>query len=140
MSHTVEKIRADLAAGRAVLRYTVVDEAWYGKTAMQGRDRGITRELSIGVDARNEDGGGDGTYGEGSIVWIDLGLEHAAQLRLFHDAWRALGAVPGFWGAVTELGDDQRSPTLDEVRVRLEQLGFQDLTAREDPYAAEKSR
>jgi hypothetical protein len=133
---TVEQIRADLASGRAVLRYAVVDEAWYGKTAMQGRDRGIVRELSIGVDVRGENGCESGTYGEGSIVWIDLSREHAAQLRLYHDAWRALGAVPGFWDLLTDLGDERRSPTLDEVRARLEAIGFRDFTAREDPYAS----
>jgi hypothetical protein len=130
--HTVEEIREDLRTGRAVLRYSVTDEAWYADTAMRARDRNVVRELNIGVDARGEDGSEQGTYGEGTIQWIKLG-EPAAQLQLFHDGWRALGAVPGFWDLLVGLGDIRRSPTFDEVRAGLERLGFRDTTARQDP-------
>lgn len=129
-----ERTRKALAEGRAVLRYIVSDEAWYGHVLPRERG-GPVHELSIGVAAVTAEGDDDGTYGEGAICWYELepGRSWSAKLEMFHDAWAAFGAVPGFWDALVELGRDTPGPTPAEVRAALGRLGFVDKTERRDP-------
>lgn len=99
------QIAADLASGRAVLRYVKSDEAWYSTAGTRAgtRDRWIDQEWSVGIDGHD-----DGTYGEWTVVFGDLGSpprqigvvllpadsQPSIQHRLFHDAYAALAAIP----------------------------------------------
>lgn len=129
-THTVESIRADLAAGRAVLRLVKTEEAWYA-SAVPPREH-VVRDWSVGVDALTEDGRSDGTYGEWSLRWYEFGYSgESVRVEAFADSWLALGAVEGYWDAMREAARNDGTP--DAVFAALVGIGFEDRTERVQP-------
>jgi len=90
--------------------------AWYAEAAK------CTGEISLGMYAKD-----DGTTGEMSIKWRDLGDRRVPRLECFDDGWHALST---FSDLLDELGKmDDENPTEEEVIDVLLRCGFADHTA-----------
>jgi hypothetical protein len=127
MPATVEEIRAALTEGRAIKRFIITDEAWYHRSATARRDDRITREITIGVDARD-----GGTYGEWEMNWRTLhGYGSAARLEMFDDGWAAF-QVSGFADVMAQFAD-VGTVSVEEFTDALKAAGWTDKTNRRHP-------
>lgn len=98
--------------------FNVLSESWYSKIT------GIP-EKSIMVGFYYE---GDGTEGEFSFVWDEIGIT----LRAYNDSWEALANMPELVGLMAEIDKAGETPTIKEFAKRLEKLGYKDITEREN--------
>jgi hypothetical protein len=102
-------------------------EAWY---ADANRNKDCVDEVMIGFYGPNGD---QGTAGEFSVRWTELGSEITPQLQAYDDSWYALAQFSDLIEAMGEIdGKDVSPKTFCEL---LKSLGFKDLTPRKNPYA-----
>jgi hypothetical protein len=120
-----EQIKADLAAGLAILRYIKTDEAWYA-SGIPRHEPGVIESWSVGIDS--VDGG---TYGEWTINFVQIGNNLSARHEIYGDALPALLAAPYYLEMIraTDGPGDERIA----VEAALKSLGFKDMTQRTDP-------
>ena len=102
--------------------FTVLSQASYGAVCL--KHFGYVDEITVGYYCADGDGG---TTGEFCIVWVKLD-EIVPQLKVFDDAWRLLAAWPDFVALLAELNDRNITPV--DLAVRLQQIGFIDMTQR----------
>ena len=125
-----------LTAGTARRRFTKCDEAWYAAAAVHPRMKrdGTIRTWSVGVDAVSvADGRGNGTHGEWTLEWVDLGSRWpsgALRIATYVDGVAAMAASGFQPGDLAEIDDPAA------VEAYLTGLGFTDLTLRTNPYAS----
>jgi hypothetical protein len=115
-----------------VRQYTHLEEAWYAKSSLEGRD--FVDEVMFGF--YSPDGG---TSGEMGMRWINLGTKwrrghevphFAPQLQCFSDAWSALAQFKDVIDALAEVdGEDITPGQFCEI---LDRCGFIDATPRDE--------
>jgi hypothetical protein len=108
-----------------------LSEAWYGPSNLVNSK--YTDEVNFGFFC--PDGG---TSGEMAMRWQELGGKDVPELTCFSDAWNTLASFPDLIAAMGEL--DDTDPTPKQFCALLMQLGFKDLTPRENPYGNTDSR
>ena len=107
-------------------------KAWYGL----GISDDCADEIMIGD---YPDGGGVGPCGEMSIRWHNLsGKEPTARLESFEDSWRLFSLDPVRALLDSLIARHMKNPQPPEIAAVLINLGFRDLTPREDPRKIEK--
>jgi hypothetical protein len=90
-------------------------KAWNGKSVFD-------RSISFGMYQP-----GDGTSGEMTMVWHDLGRKIVPKLECFDDGWNALSL---FDDLIKKLGEhDDENITEDQFVSILLECGFTDMTA-----------
>ena len=90
-------------------------KAWYGKTVFD-------RSISFGMYQP-----GDGTSGEMTMVWYDLGGKIVPKLECFDDGWNALSL---FTDLIKKMGEhDDENITEEQFVSILLECGFTDMTA-----------
>lgn len=104
--------------------YHRCSKSWYSKSYKQ-------IEISFGMF--HPDGG---TSGEMSIEWIKLDGKLCAKFVCFEDGWSALSLFPDLIKKMGEV-DSQRIQEEDFAKI-LDECGFKDLTAYNDPYKGVK--
>jgi hypothetical protein len=107
------------------LAYTVWHEAWYAEAS---RTPGEKPHLMVAASAK---GSGGGVAWEFQVDGYELGGGRVTRVKMFDDAYAALGQMPEFF----EMLAAQRPVTLTEVRDILHALGAVDETERVSPYA-----
>ena len=128
MKDSTESIAADIASGEAVLRIIRTNQAWYYTHSLH--DASLAETWSVGVDPKT----GGGTYGEWEVNWRELGGEVAMRVEVFHDAFKVMMAVPGWWETLA--ANESASP--DELMEALARIGFVDMTDRKGPSWAQR--
>lgn len=108
-------------------------EAWYAKTTfLDPHDPDIVDEVNFGFYP--EDGG---TYGEMTMNWHRLEKHRppCPRLNVFSDGWLALINIPGLLKSLAEYDSytDGDRLTPKGFCDLLKELGFRDLTRREQP-------
>lgn len=121
----------------SLLQFIVVSEAWYGTSALEGRD--YVDEIVFGRFAES-----GGTFWEAGFRWYSTsgGLAPRARLEVFDESWGA-PELPSLMAALLAEtrprarsgSEPARSWTVAEVRAVLRRQGFEDATPREDPDA-----
>ncbi len=102
-----------------------LSKAWYGEANLRNAD--IKDQVMFGYYTP-----GEGTTGEMSMRWHQLGGELTPRLDVFNDAWHALST---FTDVIQELGKvDNQHISPDEFCKILLSLGFKDLTPTKSPY------
>jgi hypothetical protein len=123
------EIAALLVKGRAVLRYTKDDEAWYFNAAIAPvrTDPSVKASFSVGVHLLTEDGDDNGCIGEWTIEFYQFesqGHSPAARHLIFNDGAAAVAAIPFYFHRMAGL------ETPITVEAALIELGFVDVTVR----------
>lgn len=104
-------------------------KAWYSKRSMLEHHK---HEVMFGLYC--EDGG---TNGEAAMHWVDLGTYGlAARLEAFQDSWEMLASMPDLVAKLGELNG--KRVTEEQFIETLLELGFEDITPYDDPYAAKE--
>lgn len=140
----VEPLIADIMAGRAERTFTVFSKAWYAKS--NPRETDFVDEIMVGLSARNEGGGDDGTHGEFGFRWSNLGKGTACRLEMYDETWRILPIFQDLFEALPGLAtaNDNRkmvdhngwktTPSVEMIAEKLVELGYTDTTNRNSPY------
>ncbi len=98
-------------------------KAWYAKA---NDFRNI--EVNFGMYEIN----GLGTSGEMTMEWVHLGGKDCARLKSFEDSWSALSL---FTDLIQKMGElDSELIQEDEFCKLLDECGFKDFTAYNDPF------
>jgi len=95
-------------------------EAWYAKTTDD-------QDITFGMYETD-----NGTDGEMSMVWEELGDNQVPRLKIYNDAWKVLGSFQDLLQKLAEVDDE--NITQGQFVGILRECGFEDLTPYKSPY------
>ena len=102
---------------KSIKAFTIPYEAWYKNV--------ILGEPHIYVGMYYESGGGDGEF---KIVWDNIGI----QLRAYDDSWEVLNNMSELIKLMSRIHIEELNPTIEEFAEMLKDVGFKDITEREN--------
>lgn len=105
---------------KPTLTYTLSEEAWYAESTRVGRERHCKGEMYLSAPGP----------GEATFRLMELGRQNSILFNIFDEAWEQFLTIPGFTDMLTRLGET----TWADLRTALEDIGFVDVTPRENPY------
>lgn len=101
-------------------------KAWYAKSLNDKID------INFGMYSAS----GKGTSGEMTMEWVELDGKLCAKLKCFEDSWSALALFPDL---IKKMGEvDSELIQEEDFAKMLDECGFKDMTAYEDPYVKVK--
>jgi hypothetical protein len=111
--------------------FTHTSRAYYGPSWLARSAH--SDEVIFGHYHFTPEGHDDGTTGEMTMTWEDLGGRHgpAARLNVYHDAWAVLAAMPDLIAALGKMENENITP--EGFTALLLSLGFRDITHVTDP-------
>lgn len=103
--------------------FYILSQSWYANVCLPSTD-GYVDEVMFGLYD------GTCTKGEMAMRWYRLGGTLTPRLEIFDDAW---GVIP--MDVITALAEyDNRAITPEEFASILTDMGFEDVTVRENPH------
>lgn len=100
--------------------FSIPYEAWYADRSVKPFEK---ESIAIGLF---DDHGG--TVGEFHLEWNEFGI----QLSAFHDSWETLRRMPELIELMAKIDREGKEPTVKEFAERLLELGYTDITKREE--------
>ena len=99
-------------------RFTISSEAWYKEI--------ISGDPYINIGLYEDE---DLVGGEVRFYWNKIGI----QLRVYDDSWESLSKMPELIGLMARIQNERLNPTIQEFAALLKEIGFVDVTEREEP-------
>ena len=103
---------------QSIKAFIIPYEAWY-KNMISGNPH-------IYIGLYYETGGTDGEF---KIVWDKIGI----RLMAYSDSWEILRNMPELIELMAKIDREESEPTLSEFAELLKEIGFRDITKRENP-------